>query len=323
MRSDRIFSNSLFPVAGLIILGAALAIAQNPNDNRKTNDKDTGRKQTQQKTATRDDGSRRDGAQARNNNRRSLGMQVEANGNQGLSVGSVEEGSAAARAGLRQNDRIVSVGGRTINNQVQFQAFLASQWGRPVPIVIERDGKQMTVQYALPPGQEDQAWLGVFLEEGDANRDGAHISQVYPAGPAARAGLQAGDVIQQIDGQKIAGPGELIGLVQDMQPNAQVQVVIARNDQQQTIPVTLGSRQQEFAQYQGGGYPQYGQQQFNGQFQNGQSGQAHDHYYQNVPPYAMSLEHDRRIAEQHERIENEIRQLRDEIKQLREELKKR
>ena len=38
--------------------------------------------------------------------------------------------------------------------------------------------------------QEDTAWLGVFLSENDrnqGNQQGAMVTQIYPAGPAARA----------------------------------------------------------------------------------------------------------------------------------------
>jgi hypothetical protein len=43
--------------------------------------------------------------------------------------------------------------------------------------------------------------------------------------------------------------------------------------------------------------------------------------WDNIPPYAMQLEQERRSAEQHQRIEEEIRLLRQEIAKLREELK--
>ena len=42
----------------------------------------------------------------------------------------------------------------------------------------------------------------------------AEISQVYPNGPAARAGLRSGDVIVQVNGQKVEDAAELVALVQ-------------------------------------------------------------------------------------------------------------
>src|SRR5438874_3786419 len=46
--------------------------------------------------------------------------------------------------------------------------------------------------------EQDAAWLGVFLSERD-NERGATVAHVYPSGPASRAGLQPGDVIQEIN----------------------------------------------------------------------------------------------------------------------------
>ena len=42
-----------------------------------------------------------------------------------------------------------------------------------------------------------------------------------------------------------------------------------------------------------------------------------DDDFGNIPPHAMQLEHDRRMAEQHERIETELRKLQEEVRLLR------
>jgi C-terminal processing protease CtpA/Prc len=236
-----------------------------------------------------------------------LGMTVEAQDKDGISIGSVEEGGIAARAGLKQGDRIVAGDNRTFQHTRQFEAYLASHGGRPIPITILRDGRQQTIMYTPPFRAGDSAWLGVFLEEGDNSGKGARVTQVYPGGPAARAGLQPGDLITKVDDQNIESPADLIGAVAEMNPRSQAQFTVLRDQHEQQIPVTLGAYQHFMPAT-------------NGQPDNGQYPPGHD-AFANVPPYAMQLEHDRRAAEQHERIENEIRNLREEIRQLREELK--
>jgi len=117
-------------------------------------------------------------------------------------------------------------------------------------------------------------------------------------------------VINQIDNEKIDNAADLIATVGGMAPDTQTQFAIKRNNQKETIAVTLGSyHQQSVMQYD------------NGQREDGQPQAGHNNAFDNIPPYAMRLEHDRRNAEQHQRIEEEIRALREEIRQLRDELK--
>ena len=253
-----------------------------------------------------------------------LGIQVQPQGNQGLQVSGVEENGLAARAGLQQNDRIVSVDGRTFTSGRQLDAYLASQGGRRVPMVIERDGQQMTIPISPAELAADTAWLGVYLEEGEPNTKGARIVHIYPSGPAARAGLRAGDTITQVNDQKIEHPSDLISLVQEMEPQAQANFVVMRDDQETKIPVTLGSRQHFVPPggNQGGYGPNGGGNEQPGYADQDGHPMAGGEAFEDVPPHAMHLEHDRRIAEQHQRIEQELQALREEIRQLREELKK-
>ncbi|MGQ0634146.1 MAG: PDZ domain-containing protein [Planctomycetaceae bacterium] len=259
--------------------------------------------------------------------RRGLGLQLDGDGSQALKVTAVEDGSPAARAGLKQNDRIVSIDGRPFNNRRQMQAYLASQWNRRVPMIIERDGQRYTVQFTAMAGEGDSAWLGVYLEEGDANMKGARITHVYPAGPAARAGLQTGDIITQVNNQAIDGSADLIDTVQDLKPQAEAQFVVLRDDEPLKVPVVLGSRNSSFAVSRGNegmygrGFRNNGDDDASEDDNDGRFDRSNDPFA-NVSPYSMQLEHDRRQSEQHERIENEIRLLREEISRLRDELKR-
>ena len=258
--------------------------------------------------------------QAKREKRRAiaLGMQVETQGDQ-LLVKSVQDNSLAAQAGIRQNDKVISVDGRTFANVRELDAYLASQNGRRVPIVVERDGQRMTLNFTAPQLPGDTAWLGVFLQEAEPNAKGVQVTQIYPTGPGARAGLRPGDTIVQIDQKQLAAPADLIALIQESEPQQQMDFTILRDNQQMKIPVTLGSRQ-DFRPQANGYQANYPQTYANGgQPPNGEFGNEQDEF-SDVPPHAMGLEHDRMIAEQHQRIEDEIRQLREEIQKLREDL---
>lgn len=158
---------------------------------------------------------------------------------------------------------------------------------------------------------EDAGWLGIYLSQRNDER-GAAVAQVYPSGPAARAGIYSGDVIQQINGQQVANGSELIGVLEKMQPGDKAELTVLRDNEPTKLTAKLGSRN-SFASTNGSS------ERFGGR---GEQYDEDDDQY-NFPLHAMELEHNRRNAEQHQRIENEIAQLREEIRQLRETLQRR
>jgi membrane-associated protease RseP (regulator of RpoE activity) len=152
----------------------------------------------------------------------------------------------------------------------------------------------------------------VYLSQRQTAQGGAQVTQVYPAGPAARAGLRAGDIISSVNGQEVSDGSELIRVIEQQEPGSRAQLTILRNNQQMELPLTLGSRQS----FTWSGGEQFSGQQ--GQYASSQSGQSgEEDYWGNVPPFAMQLEHERRMYEQHQRIETQISKLQEEIAQLR------
>jgi C-terminal processing protease CtpA/Prc len=180
------------------------------------------------------------------------------------------------------------------------------------------------------------AWLGVFLQDSEGSQEGAQVRQIYPAGPAARAGLRPGDVIIAVGDEDVSDSDDLISAIEDELPGSRAELTILRNNQRLNLPVTLGNRDhfafrdqdndqssgQGGGQYrnQGGGQPggQYGQPSGQGNNRYGQGGGGQFDHFSNLPPFAMQLEHERRLYEQNQRIETQIARLQDEVRQLRE-----
>jgi predicted metalloprotease with PDZ domain len=236
-------------------------------------------------------------------------------GQEELVIREVAPGSAAADAGLRARDRILTVDGRQITGQRRLMAFLGSMAGRRVPLVIEREGRQYTIQYRPAPLNERGAWLGVYLQDNEQDERGARITHIYPTGPAARAGLRPGDVILTVNDQPVQGAPDLISFVDGLEPQSKATFRVLRGDREVEAVATLASRD-SFVFHQAGYGDQRGDSRFAG-------GQQEDDAFADVPPHAMQLEHDRRMAEQHERIENELRKLQEEVRLLREALQRR
>jgi Do/DeqQ family serine protease len=150
----------------------------------------------------------------------------------GALVSSVEPGSAAARAGLRQGDVIISLDGEKLaDNNMLRNRIAGTKPGSKVAVEIVRDGRKETLAATLDAKEPDSAarassgggadaqGFGMTvkpltpevareLELGD-RREGIVIQEVTPDGAAAAAGLQAGDVIVQVNGQAVKSVTEL------------------------------------------------------------------------------------------------------------------
>jgi serine protease Do len=72
------------------------------------------------------------------------------------------------------------------------------------------------------------------------DQSGALVSSVQPGGPAAKAGLEIGDVITGFDGHKIYGSSQLPPMVAMTAPGTEATVTILRNGKPMAIKVRVG-----------------------------------------------------------------------------------
>ncbi|MEM6676421.1 MAG: DegQ family serine endoprotease [Pseudomonadota bacterium] len=98
-------------------------------------------------------------------------------------------------------------------------------------------------------GTTKRGWLGVRIQTvndelaealGLETAAGALVADVTGDGPAADAGIEAGDVILKFDGQDIAEMRDLPRIVADTAVGSTVRVVIFRKGKTQSVKVTLG-----------------------------------------------------------------------------------
>lgn len=78
--------------------------------------------------------------------------------------------------------------------------------------------------------------LGIVLEEHDA---GALIIQVLPDSGAARAGLQVGDVVTYVNGERTTSRETLINFVRQFSPGDEIRVTIRREGEELERKATL------------------------------------------------------------------------------------
>ncbi len=99
-------------------------------------------------------------------------------------------------------------------------------------------------------GTVQRAMLGISIRDVDADLaekeglkklSGVYIAGVGKKGAAAEAGLQVGDVIVAVNGNKIKNTSQLQEQIARYKPNDKVRVTFYRKDQEKTVTVTLKS----------------------------------------------------------------------------------
>ena len=73
--------------------------------------------------------------------------------------------------------------------------------------------------------------------------EGIYVAKVVDDGAAADAGIQKGDVITHVDGQKVKQFGELQGIIAQKRPGDKVTVKYLRNKKEKTVTLTLKNEQ--------------------------------------------------------------------------------
>ena len=73
-------------------------------------------------------------------------------------AGSVQPGSAAAAAGIKVGDRIVSFNGRTMTTYTDMVMYTRIRPGEPVGVVVDRGGREFTVQAKIGVAMDDDGF---------------------------------------------------------------------------------------------------------------------------------------------------------------------
>lgn len=148
-----------------------------------------------------------------------LAKQFKLHDTKGVIVAQVTPGSAAEKAGIKVYDVIIRYDGKPIEGASQFRNLVAGTApDAKVEIVLSRDGQEQTVTARLgelaSEGQRDPEMNGVDLgltvepltadnRYGFAQGEGLVITEVEEGSPAAAAGIQAGELITEINRVKV------------------------------------------------------------------------------------------------------------------------
>ncbi|UJW80872.1 DegQ family serine endoprotease [Hydrogenophaga sp. SL48] len=132
-----------------------------------------------------------------------------------------------------------------INSQIYSQSGGYQGLSFAIPIDLASQVKDQIVA----TGKASHARLGVSVQEvnqtlADSFKldrpEGALVSSVEPGGPADKAGLKSGDVIRQVNGQRIVASGDLPALIGQSTPGSQVSLEVWRQGRTETLSAKLG-----------------------------------------------------------------------------------
>ncbi|MFF5754729.1 trypsin-like peptidase domain-containing protein [Streptomyces longwoodensis] len=116
--------------------------------------------------------------------------------------------------------------------------------GFAIPV---NQGKRVAEEL-INTGRATHPVIGITLDMGWSG-DGARVgtaadgdaSPVTPGGPGARAGLRAGDVITEVDGQRVHSGEELIVRTRAHRPGDRLELTVERDGARRTLSLVLGS----------------------------------------------------------------------------------
>lgn len=175
----------------------------------------------------------------------------------GALIASVSSGGPSDKAGLKIGDVIISLDGKPIKDMNNLIRLVSSTpVGTEVKVVVIRNGKKKTFHVELGErpssgeyGAEDQSYrlnLGMELEAltpekarryGLSDTEGLLVIDVDFNSPASEAGLRQGDVILEVDHEKILTIEEFDKKLSDYKPGDRILLLMKRRNT--TMFITL------------------------------------------------------------------------------------
>jgi S1-C subfamily serine protease len=162
----------------------------------------------------------------------------------GAQITGVTTGSPADKAGLERGDVITAVDGTILERDDNLAEMIgAHKPGDTITIEVlgtDRDSREVTVALGKNPQDASQAWLGVqyrmaFRIEGTTPWTGrlpitlgVRVTGVTEGGPAAKAGIERGDLLTSIDGMAVWTAREVLVAIGSRKPGNTVTVHVAR-----------------------------------------------------------------------------------------------
>jgi len=246
----------------------------------------------------------------------------------GVLVIGIVEASGAEKAGLKKGDIIVYFDQKAVSSIADLlDAIESTRPGDEVSVIVISKGKTKSIDVVMGskkshieeiekvPQQhkwlyvyeEDRPYLGVGLSDLTPQlaqffkvKQGALITEVKKGSPAKKAGLKAGDIIIDCEGEGVHTSANLVEYLKGFEEGDEIAITVIRKGNEQEMIVTLGMMKGQKLE------PQFKMPDFN---------------IPAIPP-ALSMEKDMSEFRNHmKKYQKEMKAFRKELEELKKELK--
>ncbi len=117
-----------------------------------------------------------------------------------IQIGWIADDGPGAIGGLMPGDTVVSVNGDPISHWAMFQTRIFTSANKPLELVVERDGERKILSVTPDAEPSVRGDIGIIRVR---SRVGTIVGHVEEGSLAAQVGIQVGDQIERINGNKL------------------------------------------------------------------------------------------------------------------------
>lgn len=117
-----------------------------------------------------------------------------------IQIGWIADDGPGAIGGLMPGDTVVSVNGDPISHWAMFQTRIFTSANKPLELVVERDGERKILSVTPDAEPSVRGDIGIIRV---SSRVGTIVGHVEEGSLAAQVGIQVGDQIERINGNKL------------------------------------------------------------------------------------------------------------------------